>query len=55
MFKPIIVKVKTGPSVTSYDDSSTSFHINQGEEKEAVLNTSIKQALEDGILVKVTQ
>lgn len=55
MFNPLKVKVKTGPNVTSYDDSSTAFHINKGEEKEAVLNTNIKQAIADGVLVKVTE
>ncbi|MEN6384963.1 MAG: hypothetical protein ABFD79_07160 [Phycisphaerales bacterium] len=48
------VKVTTGKNVTSYDDSSTSFHINKGEEKEAVLNANIKDALDKGILVRVT-
>lgn len=54
MFNPLKVKVTTGKNVTSYDDSSTSFHINKGEEKEAVLNANIKDALDKGILVRVT-
>lgn len=55
MYKQQTVKVTTGNNVTSFDDSSTSFHINKGEVKETILNNNIQQAISKGILIKVTE
>lgn len=55
MFNTIKIKVKLANGYTSFDDSSSDFHINRGEEKEAVLNSNIKNAIEKGILVKVVE